>query len=505
MTPYEYEVMQNKEAFGKEMLETVTKLPQDLTFSPEFNDFITQLLVLDREYRPKTRDICSHPWLEGSFDSLIASKHNLKHRSKHRPSINEALNQTSFDAAAASASARSNNLGLVRLDSTDASFADNGHIAADDSSSNSIGQKRPLTVPLPRLSKEKSPLSNLEVEDCNVTISRSPSKNKGESPRGTSSILLCKKTLGSPSSSGVHGDEYGSSSADNTDGPADPVVRANMILPPIGDKLTSRNQDGMSYSMQDEDEQVDADSCAYNPQSLMNAAISSLSKGGSRRMDLCHSPPLTQSSPLDPECSSGGNSCNSAGSGVSFFGYGNRQYSAPRGSFANELSAPRGSFANDFSAPRGSFANDFSAPRGSFANDFSAPRGSFANDFSAPRGSFANDFSAPRGSFTNDFSAPRGSFANDAYTNPRGSFMSDCGTGPRSSFFNENSRASNNHMTRSMSSSVTASPTEATPLATPSTSNTPTLRNIDEESDETNIDELRNFLSGSGFSFLGTK
>ena len=488
--------MQNKEAFGKEMLETVTKLPQDLTFSPEFNDFIIQLLVLDREYRPKTRDICSHPWLEGSFDSLIASKHNLKHRSKHRPSINEALNQTSFDAAAASASARSNNLGLVRLDSTDASVADNGHTVADDSSSNSIGQKRPLTVPLPRLSKEKSPLSNLEVEDCNVTISRSPSKNKGESPRGASSILQCKKTIGSPSSSGVHGDEYGSSSTDNTDGPADPVVRANMILPPIGDRLTSRNQEGMSYSMQDEDEQVDADSCAYNPESLMNAAISSLSKEGSRRIDLCHSPPLTQSSPLDPECSSGGNSCNSAGSGsgVSFFGYGNRQYSAPRGSFAN-----------DFSAPRGSFANDFSAPRGSFANDFSAPRGSFANDFSALRGSFANDFSAPRGSFANDFSAPRGSFANDAYTNPRGSFMSDCGTGPRSSFFNENSRASNNHMTRSMSSSVTASPTGATPLATPSTSNTPTLRNIDEESDETNIDELRNFLSGSGFSFLGTK
>ena len=460
MTPYEYEVMQNKETFGKEMLETVTKLPQDLTFSPEFNDFIIQLLVLDREYRPKTRDICSHPWLEGSFDSLIASKHNLKHRSKHRPSINEALNQTSFDAAAASASARSNNLGLVRLDSTDASVADNGHIAVDDSNSNSIGQKRPLTVPLPRLSKEKSPVSALELEDCNVIISRSPSKNKGESPRGSSSILLRKKTVGSPSSSGVHGNEFGSSSTDYIEGPADPVVRANMTLPPIGDRLASRNLEGMSNAMQDEDEQEDADSC-YNPQSLMNAAISSLSKGGSRRMDLCHSPPLTQSSPLDPECSSGGNSCNSAGSGVSFFGYGNRQYSAPRGSFVNELSAPRGSFANDFSAPRGSFANEFSAPRGSFAND--------------------------------------------AYTNSRGSFMSDCGTGPRSSFFNENSRASNNHMTRSMSSSVTASPTGATPLATPSTSNTPILRNIDEESDETNIDELRNFLSGSGFSFLGTK
>ena len=491
MTPYEYEVMQNPDAFGREMVDTVTKLPQDLTFSPLFNDFIIQLLVLDREYRPKTRDICAHPWLEGSFDSLIAPKQYSKQKSKHRPSINETLNQVDF--APFAAAAKSRDLGLSRLDSSDFSLGDNGHIVGDELSNSPLGHKGgALAVSFPRLPKEKSQLTALEIEDNNVPVMRSPSKMKGESPRGSgsgsgsnnSSNLLNKKSPGSPSSSGVHGhgEEYGPLSNDNIDG-ADPTSRANMILPPIGDRLTSRSHEGMPYSMQDEDDQAECDSNSYNPQSLMNAAISSLSKGGSRRMDVCLSPPLTQSSPLDPECSSGGNSCNSAGSGVSFFGYGNRQYSAPRGSFANDLSAPRGSFANDFSGPRGSFANDFSAPRGSFANDFSAPRGSFANDFSAPRGSFAND----------------------AYANPRGSFMSDCGTGPRGSFFNENLKASKDHIIRSMSSSVTASPTGATPLATPSTSNTPALRNIDEESDETNIDELRNFLSGGGFSFLGAK
>ena len=441
MTPYEYEVMQDPDAFGREMIDTVTKLPQDLTFSPLFNDFIIQLLVLDKEYRPKTRDICAHPWLEGSFDSLITPKQYPKQKSKHRPSINEALNQTDF--APFAAAAKSRDLGLSRLDSSEFSVGDNGHMVGDDISNSPSGHKGgALAVSFPRLPKEKSQLAALEIEDKdnNVPVMRSPSKIKGESPRGSgsSSILLNKKSLGSPSSSGVHGEDYGPISNDNMEG-SDPTSRVNMILPPIGDRLTSRSHEGMTYSMQDEDDQAECDSNSDNTQSLMNAAISSLSKGGSRRMDICQSPPLTQSSPLDPECSSGGNSCNSAGSGVSFFGYGNRQYSAPRGSFANDLSAPRGSFAND------------------------------------------------------------------AYANPRGSFMSDCGTGPRSSFFNENLRASKDHIIRSMSSSVTASPTGATPLATPSTSNTPTLRNIDEESDETNIDELRNFLSGGGFSFLGAK
>ena len=80
---------------------------------------------------------------------------------------------------------------------------------------------------------------------------------------------------------------------------------------------------------------------------------------------------------------SSGSSASSAG--VSFYGYGNRNYSAPRGSFVTESTGPRGSFAFDqFSNLRSSMTDDGNPVRhSSFATDTgSHPRGSFAIDVS---------------------------------------------------------------------------------------------------------------------------
>jgi hypothetical protein len=83
------------------------------------------------------------------------------------------------------------------------------------------------------------------------------------------------------------------------------------------------------------------------------------------------------------EYASGAASASSAG--VSFYGYGNRNYSAPRGSFVTESTGPRGSFAFDqFSNLRSSMTDDGHPVRHtSFSMDAgSYPRGSFANDVS---------------------------------------------------------------------------------------------------------------------------
>ena len=76
---------------------------------------------------------------------------------------------------------------------------------------------------------------------------------------------------------------------------------------------------------------------------------------------------------------------SASSAGVSFYGYGNRNYSAPRGSFVTESTGPRGSFAFDqFSNLRSSMTDDGHPVRHtSFAMDTgSYPRGSFAIDVS---------------------------------------------------------------------------------------------------------------------------
>ena len=83
------------------------------------------------------------------------------------------------------------------------------------------------------------------------------------------------------------------------------------------------------------------------------------------------------------EYGSGSTPC--AGVGVSFYGYGNRNYSAPRGSFITESTGPRGSFAFDQSSNlRNSMTDDGPSSRHtSFAMDSSPhSKGPFANDIS---------------------------------------------------------------------------------------------------------------------------
>jgi hypothetical protein len=92
----------------------------------------------------------------------------------------------------------------------------------------------------------------------------------------------------------------------------------------------------------------------------------------------------TANTPLQRrEYGSGPPTC--AGAGVSFYGYGNRNYSAPRGSFVTESTGPRGSFAFDQSSTfRMSMADDGPSPRHtSFAMDSSPhTKGPFALDIS---------------------------------------------------------------------------------------------------------------------------
>ena len=96
MIAYDYEVLQSKEAFTFEMKDTVDKLPRALTFSTQLNDFIMQLLILNPKDRLKTRTICMHPWLEGAFDTLLASRSQSisKQKSTRKPSIADIINQS---------------------------------------------------------------------------------------------------------------------------------------------------------------------------------------------------------------------------------------------------------------------------------------------------------------------------------------------------------------------------------------------------------------------------
>jgi hypothetical protein len=73
MTAYDYEVMQDKDRFSREILDCVTKLPEELLLPEHQYDFILRLLKLRSSDRPVTKTICVHQWLDGAFDeySLI--------------------------------------------------------------------------------------------------------------------------------------------------------------------------------------------------------------------------------------------------------------------------------------------------------------------------------------------------------------------------------------------------------------------------------------------------
>lgn len=80
MSAYDYEILQDKEKFTREIEQTLIRLPDALTFSSELNDFVSRFLRLRSSERPSTKKICVHPWLGGAFtnDVSFASKLALR-------------------------------------------------------------------------------------------------------------------------------------------------------------------------------------------------------------------------------------------------------------------------------------------------------------------------------------------------------------------------------------------------------------------------------------------
>lgn len=82
MSAYDYEILQSQENFTRAIEETVNDLPNNLSFSPQLNDFILRFLVLRSSKRPSLHHICAHPWLDGALAEELdlhkkSSKMNL--------------------------------------------------------------------------------------------------------------------------------------------------------------------------------------------------------------------------------------------------------------------------------------------------------------------------------------------------------------------------------------------------------------------------------------------
>lgn len=561
MVAYDYEVLQSKEAFTVEMKDTVDKLPLALTFSTQLNDFIMQLLILNPKDRLKTRTICMHPWLGGAFDILLAPRMAFKPKSTRRPSIADIVSHSEStpnimpvrSTSMPKEKGRLEEL-LMKGQGSFENYPDSGSVAVISNDNQDLGSgsgnliaSRSLDQSLGYF-KDKSPkhgtLVTLDADDYLLKSSRGLAAGIYGSQ---SNPVLSNLKISSPSSSGKSilsvapsGEDNVSEKSHDTASPLRryrkncrgsfnlnvgdhfesgnmlrrvsegeaPLRIGSMILPPIcTDLISPRNRPiVVAYGANDEDESGEMDSLSAAAKEMVSVAHNSYQKDAACRQGAGIS--QATSNQVDADSSSVANSCNSggSGSGVSFFGYGNRQYLAPRGSFANEFAAPRGSFVNDFSAPRGSFANECNGPRGSFANECTAPRGSFANECCGTRGSFATELSAVRNMFAVN---TRGSFASDAGEVQNNNVNGIClpsehkAQGQREVF-----TANRPSSLASIASSVTISPSANTPLTTPSPSvgpATPSLRNIDEESTDeiSSIDELRNFLIAGSFSFPG--
>lgn len=64
MTAYDYEVLQEKQVFVREIDATVERLASSLDFSDDLNDFVLKFLDLRASGRPDIRSMLHHPWLE---------------------------------------------------------------------------------------------------------------------------------------------------------------------------------------------------------------------------------------------------------------------------------------------------------------------------------------------------------------------------------------------------------------------------------------------------------
>lgn len=72
MGAYEYEILQSREKFAREMDQTVKRLSTKLptTFSEELKDFILQFLKMRPTERPTIQAMCEHPWVAESVQKM---------------------------------------------------------------------------------------------------------------------------------------------------------------------------------------------------------------------------------------------------------------------------------------------------------------------------------------------------------------------------------------------------------------------------------------------------
>jgi serine/threonine protein kinase len=77
MGAYEYEILQSREKFAREIDVTVRKLSTKLpsSFSNDLKDFILKFLKMKPTERPTVAVMCSHPWVA---DSVIKMREQLK-------------------------------------------------------------------------------------------------------------------------------------------------------------------------------------------------------------------------------------------------------------------------------------------------------------------------------------------------------------------------------------------------------------------------------------------
>jgi serine/threonine protein kinase len=74
MGAYEYEVMQSKDRFTKEIQATVKKLPERLPFTGDLKDFILQFSRIKPSDRPTVKAVMGHPWITAAVKKMQSFK-----------------------------------------------------------------------------------------------------------------------------------------------------------------------------------------------------------------------------------------------------------------------------------------------------------------------------------------------------------------------------------------------------------------------------------------------
>lgn len=118
MTAYDYDILQDKEAFTSTISEAVEHLPDFLNFSKDLNNFVMRFLELHSSRRPSIKSVASHPWLQGALDEELAAMSIS--RSLHSPASFSKSPSSSFSMM--EASEVSSKIGHVSKDVIDAAY-----------------------------------------------------------------------------------------------------------------------------------------------------------------------------------------------------------------------------------------------------------------------------------------------------------------------------------------------------------------------------------------------